>query len=99
MFLRLRELILRERNAKTRLQIDIRQVKEEAEKLGKELERSKQKEEDQHKALQTLEEALSKLESQKAHQQASEVDFLVLNITKDCVNIALKTFFCFLNFF
>ncbi|XP_013911689.1 PREDICTED: leucine-rich repeat and coiled-coil domain-containing protein 1 isoform X1 [Thamnophis sirtalis] len=70
---RLRELILRERNAKTRLQIDIRQVKEEAEKLGKELERSKQKEEDQHKALQTLEEALSKLESQKAHQQASEM--------------------------
>ncbi|XP_026546982.1 leucine-rich repeat and coiled-coil domain-containing protein 1 isoform X1 [Notechis scutatus] len=70
---RLRELILKERNAKTRLQVDIRQLKEEAEKLGKELERSKQKEEDQQKALQTLEEALSKLESQKAQQQASEV--------------------------
>ncbi|KAG8133734.1 hypothetical protein E2320_011510 [Naja naja] len=56
-----------------RLQIDIRQVKEEAEKLGKELERSKQKEEDQQKALHALEEALSKLESQKAQQQASEM--------------------------
>lgn len=95
MFLRLRELILRERNAKTRLQIDIQQVKEEAEKLGKELERSRQKEEDQQKAFQALEEALSKLESQKAQQQASEVELLVLNITKDCVNIAVKNFFAF----
>ncbi|XP_026561663.1 leucine-rich repeat and coiled-coil domain-containing protein 1-like [Pseudonaja textilis] len=70
---RLRELILKERNAKTRLQADIRQLKDEAEKLGKELERSKQKEEDQQKALRALEEALSKLESQKAQQQASEM--------------------------
>lgn len=73
MFLRLKELILRERSAKTRLQADIQQLKEEAEKLGKALERSKHKEEDQQKALQTLEEALSMLESQKAQQQASEV--------------------------
>ncbi|KAM3841718.1 leucine-rich repeat and coiled-coil domain-containing protein 1 [Vipera latastei] len=70
---RLKELILRERSAKTRLQADIQQLKEEAEKLGKALERSKHKEEDQQKALQTLEEALSMLESQKAQQQASEM--------------------------
>ncbi|XP_015744327.1 leucine-rich repeat and coiled-coil domain-containing protein 1 [Python bivittatus] len=70
---RLRDLILRERSTKTRLQIDIQQLKEEAEKLRKELERSKQKEEDQQKALQTLEEALFKVESQKAQQQASEM--------------------------
>ncbi|XP_063155511.1 leucine-rich repeat and coiled-coil domain-containing protein 1 [Candoia aspera] len=70
---RLRELILRERSAKTRLQIDIQQLKEEAEKLGKELERSKQQEEDQQKALRTLEETLFKVESQKAQQQASEM--------------------------
>ncbi|XP_062986965.1 leucine-rich repeat and coiled-coil domain-containing protein 1 isoform X2 [Elgaria multicarinata webbii] len=69
---RLRDLVLRERNAKTKLQIDIQQLKEEAERLGKELEQSKQKEEDQQKALQTLEEALSKMETRRVQQQASE---------------------------
>ncbi|XP_042321457.1 leucine-rich repeat and coiled-coil domain-containing protein 1 isoform X3 [Sceloporus undulatus] len=70
---RLRELILKERNAKTKLQVDTQQLKEEIERLGKELSRSKQKEEDQQKALQTLEEKLSKMESQRLQQQASEM--------------------------
>ncbi|XP_044280271.1 leucine-rich repeat and coiled-coil domain-containing protein 1 isoform X2 [Varanus komodoensis] len=70
---RLRELVLRERDAKTKLQINIQQLKEEATRLSKELEQSKQKEKDQQKALQTLEEALSKMETRRVQQQASEM--------------------------
>lgn len=75
---RLRELVLRERSAKTKFQIEIQQLKEDVERLSKELEQSKQKEEDQKKALQTLEETLSKVETQRIQQQASEVQSLIL---------------------
>uniref|UniRef100_A0ABM5GC05 Leucine-rich repeat and coiled-coil domain-containing protein 1 isoform X1 n=1 Tax=Pogona vitticeps TaxID=103695 RepID=A0ABM5GC05_9SAUR len=70
---RLREFVLRERNAKTKFQVEIQQLKEEVERLSKELKQSKQKEEDQKKALQTLEEALSKVETQRIQQQTSEM--------------------------
>uniref|UniRef100_A0A803TTZ6 Leucine-rich repeat and coiled-coil domain-containing protein 1 n=1 Tax=Anolis carolinensis TaxID=28377 RepID=A0A803TTZ6_ANOCA len=70
---RLRELILRERNAKTKLQIDSQQLKEEIGRLSKELNWSKQKEEDQQKMLQTLEQKLSKMETQRVQQQTSEM--------------------------
>ncbi|XP_015280956.1 PREDICTED: leucine-rich repeat and coiled-coil domain-containing protein 1 [Gekko japonicus] len=70
---RLKELVLRERNAKTKLQVDIQQLKEEMESLRKELSQSKQKEADQQKARQTLEETLSKMETQRVQQQASEM--------------------------
>ncbi|XP_077208120.1 leucine-rich repeat and coiled-coil domain-containing protein 1 isoform X3 [Paroedura picta] len=70
---RLKELVLRERNAKTKLQVDIQQLKEEMESLRKELNQSKQKEEDQQKARQALEDALSKMETQRVQHQSSEM--------------------------
>ncbi|XP_061458314.1 leucine-rich repeat and coiled-coil domain-containing protein 1 isoform X2 [Rhineura floridana] len=69
---RLKELVLRERNVKTKLQMDVQQLKDEVERLSKELDQSKHKEEVQQKALQTLEETLSKLETQRVQRQASE---------------------------
>ncbi|KAM9164869.1 leucine-rich repeat and coiled-coil domain-containing protein 1 isoform 2-T4 [Pangshura tecta] len=68
---RLKELILRERNIKTGLQADIQQLKDETERLSNELNQARNKEEDQRKALQTLEETLSKMETQGVQQQAT----------------------------
>ncbi|XP_024061838.2 leucine-rich repeat and coiled-coil domain-containing protein 1 isoform X1 [Terrapene carolina triunguis] len=68
---RLKELILRERNTKTGLQADIQQLKDETERLTNELNQARNKEEDQQKALQTLEETLSKMETQRVQQQAT----------------------------
>uniref|UniRef100_A0A8C3XNI0 Leucine-rich repeat and coiled-coil domain-containing protein 1 n=1 Tax=Chelydra serpentina TaxID=8475 RepID=A0A8C3XNI0_CHESE len=68
---RLKELILRERNTKTGLQADIQQLKDETERLTNELTQARNKEEDQRKALQTLEETLSKMETQRVQQQAT----------------------------
>ncbi|XP_044862072.1 leucine-rich repeat and coiled-coil domain-containing protein 1 isoform X2 [Mauremys mutica] len=68
---RLKELILRERNTKTGLQADIQQLKDETERLSNELNQARNKEEDQQKALQTLEETLSKMETQRVQQQAT----------------------------
>nr|XP_028592426.1 LOW QUALITY PROTEIN: leucine-rich repeat and coiled-coil domain-containing protein 1 [Podarcis muralis] len=69
---RLKELVLRERNAKTKLQVDIQHLKDEVERLHRELDQSRHKVEDQQKALQTLEETLSKVETQRAQRQALE---------------------------
>ncbi|XP_034982083.1 leucine-rich repeat and coiled-coil domain-containing protein 1 isoform X3 [Zootoca vivipara] len=69
---RLKELVLRERNAKTKLQVDIQHLKDEVERLSKELDQSRHKVKDQQKALQTLEETLSKVETQRVQRQASE---------------------------
>uniref|UniRef100_A0A8C8RMG6 Leucine-rich repeat and coiled-coil domain-containing protein 1 n=1 Tax=Pelusios castaneus TaxID=367368 RepID=A0A8C8RMG6_9SAUR len=68
---RLKELILRERNKKTRLQADVQHFKEETERLTNELNQARNKEDDQRKALQTLEETLSKMETQRIQQQAT----------------------------
>ncbi|XP_050796638.1 leucine-rich repeat and coiled-coil domain-containing protein 1 isoform X1 [Gopherus flavomarginatus] len=68
---RLKELILRERDTKTGLQADIQQLKDETERLSNELNQARNKEENQQKALQTLEETLSKMETQRVQQQAT----------------------------
>lgn len=75
---RLKELALKERHAKSKLQIDLQQLKEEAARLGKELNMSQCKEEDRQKALRALEETLSKMETQRVQERASEVELLFL---------------------
>lgn len=88
MFFRLKELVLRERNAKTKLQVDIQHLKDEVERLHRELDQSRHKVEDQQKALQTLEETLSKVETQRAQRQALEVQPLFLTEeNKYCIGI------------
>ncbi|XP_067409636.1 leucine-rich repeat and coiled-coil domain-containing protein 1 isoform X2 [Emydura macquarii macquarii] len=70
---RLKELILRERNTKTKLQADVQHLKDETKKVTNELNQARNKENDQRKALQTLEETLSKMELQRVQQQATEM--------------------------
>lgn len=72
--LRLKELILKERDAKTRLQADIQQLKGETERLTNELNKAKNKEAEHQKAMQALEETLSKMETQRLQQRAIEVN-------------------------
>uniref|UniRef100_A0A8B9SPF6 Leucine-rich repeat and coiled-coil domain-containing protein 1 n=1 Tax=Anas platyrhynchos TaxID=8839 RepID=A0A8B9SPF6_ANAPL len=70
---RLKELILKERDAKTRLQADIQQLKGETERLTNELNKAKNKEAEHQKAMQALEETLSKMETQRLQQRAIEM--------------------------
>ncbi|XP_036621053.1 LOW QUALITY PROTEIN: leucine-rich repeat and coiled-coil domain-containing protein 1-like [Trichosurus vulpecula] len=70
---RLKELILKERNAKAKLQTVIQKFKSETEKLNNELSQSRNKEEEQNRVLRTLEQTLSKMEKQKAQQQVAEM--------------------------
>ncbi|XP_074062954.1 leucine-rich repeat and coiled-coil domain-containing protein 1 isoform X2 [Macrotis lagotis] len=70
---RLKELILKERNAKAKLQTIVQKFKNETEKLNNELSLSRNKEEEQSRVLRTLEQTLSKMEKQKAQQQVAEV--------------------------
>uniref|UniRef100_A0A4X2LF73 Leucine-rich repeat and coiled-coil domain-containing protein 1 n=1 Tax=Vombatus ursinus TaxID=29139 RepID=A0A4X2LF73_VOMUR len=70
---RLKELILKERNAKAKLQTIVQKFKSETEKLSNELSQSRNKEEEQNRVIRTLEQTLSKMEKQKAQQQVAEV--------------------------
>ncbi|NXA39299.1 LRCC1 protein, partial [Eudromia elegans] len=70
---RLKELILKEREAKTRLQGDVQQLKGEAERLTNELNQAKNKEAEYQKAMQALEETLSKMETQRLQQRTTEM--------------------------
>ncbi|XP_019405453.1 PREDICTED: leucine-rich repeat and coiled-coil domain-containing protein 1 isoform X1 [Crocodylus porosus] len=70
---RLKELMLRERSTKTKLQADVQQLKDEIERLTNELNQARNKEQQQQKALQTLEETLSKVETQRVQHQATEM--------------------------
>ncbi|NXC90160.1 LRCC1 protein, partial [Cercotrichas coryphoeus] len=70
---RLKELILEERAAKARLQADIQQLKGETERLTNELKQAKNKEAEYQKAIQALEETLSKMEMQRLQQRAAEM--------------------------
>uniref|UniRef100_A0A8B9NNB2 Leucine-rich repeat and coiled-coil domain-containing protein 1 n=1 Tax=Accipiter nisus TaxID=211598 RepID=A0A8B9NNB2_9AVES len=70
---RLKELILKERDVKTRLQADVQQLKGETERLTNELNQSRNKEAEHQKAIQALEETLSKMETQRLQQQTIEV--------------------------
>ncbi|XP_035402351.1 leucine-rich repeat and coiled-coil domain-containing protein 1 [Cygnus atratus] len=70
---RLKEMILKERDAKTRLQADVQQLKSETERLTNELNQAKNKEAEHQKAMQALEETLSKMETQRLQQRAIEM--------------------------
>ncbi|NWV78658.1 LRCC1 protein, partial [Dasyornis broadbenti] len=70
---RLQELILKERDAKARLQVDVQQLKGETERLTNELNQARNKEAEHQKAMQALEETLSKLETQRLQQRAIEM--------------------------
>ncbi|NWH30865.1 LRCC1 protein, partial [Chloropsis hardwickii] len=70
---RLKELILKERDAKARLQADVQQLKGEAERLTNELNQAKNKEAEYQKAIRALEETLSKMETQRLQQRAVEM--------------------------
>ncbi|NXU17302.1 LRCC1 protein, partial [Pardalotus punctatus] len=70
---RLQELILKERDAKARLQADVQQLKGETERLTNELNQARNKEAEHQKAMQALEETLSKMETQRLQQRAIEM--------------------------
>ncbi|NXP87560.1 LRCC1 protein, partial [Passerina amoena] len=70
---RLKELILKERDAKARLQEDVQQLKGETERLTNELNQARNKEAEYQKAMQALEETLSKMETQRLQQRAAEM--------------------------
>ncbi|NXH92546.1 LRCC1 protein, partial [Edolisoma coerulescens] len=70
---RLKELILKERDAKARLQADVQQLKGETERLTNELNQARNKEAEHQKAVQALEETLSKMETQRLQQRAIEM--------------------------
>ncbi|NXA83237.1 LRCC1 protein, partial [Thryothorus ludovicianus] len=70
---RLKELILKERDAKARLQADVQQLKGETERLTNELNQARNKEAGYQKAMQALEETLSKMETQRLQQRAAEM--------------------------
>ncbi|NXO24573.1 LRCC1 protein, partial [Cisticola juncidis] len=70
---RLKELILKERDAKARLQADVQQLKGETERLTNELNQARNKEAEHQKAMRALEETLSKMETEKLQQRAMEM--------------------------
>ncbi|NWV10348.1 LRCC1 protein, partial [Ptilonorhynchus violaceus] len=70
---RLKELILNERDAKARLQVDVQQLKGETERLTNELNQARNKEAEHQKTMQALEETLSKMETQRLQQRAIEM--------------------------
>ncbi|NXM60204.1 LRCC1 protein, partial [Illadopsis cleaveri] len=70
---RLKELILKERDAKARLEADVQQLKGEIERLTNELNQARNKEAEYQKAMQALEETLSKMETQRLQQRAVEM--------------------------
>ncbi|XP_053571880.1 leucine-rich repeat and coiled-coil domain-containing protein 1 [Bombina bombina] len=69
---RIKELFLKEKNAKTKLQGIVHQMREENERLTNELKQFARKEDDYKVALKNMEEAISKLETQHLQQQALE---------------------------
>ncbi|NXJ71440.1 LRCC1 protein, partial [Rostratula benghalensis] len=70
---RLKELILKEREIKARLQADVQQLKSETERLTNELNQARNKEAEHQKAMQVLEETLSKMEAQRLQQRTLEM--------------------------
>ncbi|NXK57691.1 LRCC1 protein, partial [Sylvietta virens] len=70
---RLKELVLKERDAKARLQADVQQLKGETERLTNELNQARNKEAEYQKAMRVLEETLSKMETQRLQQRAVEM--------------------------
>ncbi|KFV92518.1 Leucine-rich repeat and coiled-coil domain-containing protein 1, partial [Fulmarus glacialis] len=70
---RLKELMLKERDVKARLQADVQQLKGENERLTNELNQARNKEAEHQKAMQALEETLSKMETQRLQQRTTEM--------------------------
>ncbi|XP_074997680.1 leucine-rich repeat and coiled-coil domain-containing protein 1 [Calonectris borealis] len=70
---RLKELILKERDVKARLQADVQQLKGENERLTNELNQARNKKAEHQKAMQALEETLSKMETQRLQQRTTEM--------------------------
>ncbi|XP_065485170.1 leucine-rich repeat and coiled-coil domain-containing protein 1 [Caloenas nicobarica] len=70
---RLKEFILKERDVKARLQADVQQWKGETERLTNELNQARNKEAEHQKAVQALEETLSKMETQRLQQRTIEM--------------------------
>ncbi|NXI41252.1 LRCC1 protein, partial [Galbula dea] len=70
---RLKELILKERDAKAKLQAEVQQLKGEIERLTNEVNQARDKEATHQKAMQALEETLSKMETQRLQQQTREM--------------------------
>ncbi|NP_001084885.1 leucine-rich repeat and coiled-coil domain-containing protein 1 [Xenopus laevis] len=70
---RIKELLLKEKNAKSKLQELIHHLREENEKLMDELKKLKCKEEDYQKAYKSMEDTLAKLETQNIQKQALEM--------------------------
>ncbi|NXP03810.1 LRCC1 protein, partial [Thinocorus orbignyianus] len=70
---RLKELILKERDVKARLQAEVQQLKGETERLTSELNQARNKEAEHQKAMKALEETLSKMETQRLQQQTLEM--------------------------
>ncbi|XP_069710403.1 leucine-rich repeat and coiled-coil domain-containing protein 1 [Phaenicophaeus curvirostris] len=70
---RLKELILKERGVKIGLQADVQQLKGETERLINELNQARNKEAEYKKAMQALEETLSKMEMQRLQQRTTEM--------------------------
>ncbi|XP_075599907.1 leucine-rich repeat and coiled-coil domain-containing protein 1 isoform X2 [Balearica regulorum gibbericeps] len=70
---RLKELIFKERDVKARLQADVEQLKGETERLTNELNQARNKEVERQKAMEALEETLSKMETQRLQQRTIEM--------------------------
>ncbi|XP_009696757.1 PREDICTED: leucine-rich repeat and coiled-coil domain-containing protein 1, partial [Cariama cristata] len=70
---RLKELILKERDVKARLQADVQQLKGETERLTNALNQASNKEAEHQKAMQALEETISKMETQRLQQRTIEM--------------------------
>lgn len=65
---------MKERDAKAQLQADVQQLKSETERLTNELNQARNKEAEHQKAMQALEETLSKMETQRLQQRTIEVN-------------------------
>ncbi|KAK6492309.1 leucine-rich repeat and coiled-coil domain-containing protein 1 [Huso huso] len=70
---RLKELLLKQKAEKSKLQASVHELKENTESLSNELRHARSAEEHQRRALKCLEENMSKIETQRLHQQAAEM--------------------------
>ncbi|KAG9470068.1 hypothetical protein GDO78_018959 [Eleutherodactylus coqui] len=70
---RIKELLLKERNAKTTLRALVHQLSEENEKLSNERKQFTSREDDHQRTLKQLEDAVCKLEAQRIQQEAVEM--------------------------
>ncbi|NXI52824.1 LRCC1 protein, partial [Chloroceryle aenea] len=70
---RLKEFLLKERDIKARLQVGVQQLKAENERLTNELNQARTKAAAHQKAMQALEETLSKMETQRLQQRTAEM--------------------------